>query len=89
MFVEIRSTLISYDPTHSTIGTVSAQLETTQVSAAPLPAAVLLFATGLGGMGLLGWWRKEKRRAQRLSQPPEQLHLIGFGQAAARRSFRL
>ena len=51
------------DPSHSTIGTVTAQLETTQVSAAPLPAAVLLFATGLGGMGLLGWLRKRKSAA--------------------------
>ena len=55
------------DPTHSTTGTVTAQLETTQVSAAPLPAALLLFATGLGGMGLLGWWRKrdKERRGSR------------------------
>ena len=31
-------------------------------AAAPLPAALPLFATGLGGLGLLGWHRK--RRAQ-------------------------
>jgi hypothetical protein len=30
------------------------------VSGAPLLAALPLFATGLGGMGLLGWWRKRK-----------------------------
>jgi hypothetical protein len=31
-----------------------------QISQAPLPAALPLFATGLGAMGLLGWWRKRK-----------------------------
>ncbi len=31
-----------------------------QVSATPLPAALPLFATGLGVMGLLGWLRKRK-----------------------------
>ena len=30
------------------------------LSAAPLPAALPLFATGLGAMGLLGWWRKRR-----------------------------
>ncbi|MGZ5872971.1 MAG: hypothetical protein ACXWKP_12775 [Bradyrhizobium sp.] len=30
------------------------------VSAAPLPAALSLFATGLGALGLLGWRRKRK-----------------------------
>jgi hypothetical protein len=29
-------------------------------TAAPLPAALPLFATGLGGLGLLGWRRKRK-----------------------------
>ena len=33
------------------------------VSEAPLPAALPLFATGLGTMGLFGWWRKRKTRA--------------------------
>ena len=28
------------------------------VSTAPLPAALPLFASGLGAMGLFGWWRK-------------------------------
>ncbi len=31
--------------------------------ATPLPAALPLFASGLGGMGLFGWWRKRKARA--------------------------
>ena len=30
------------------------------VSEVPLPAALPLFATGLGALGLLGWWRKRK-----------------------------
>jgi hypothetical protein len=29
----------------------------------PTPAALPLFATGLGGLGLLGWRRKRKARA--------------------------
>src|SRR5262245_9922474 len=29
----------------------------------PLPAALPLFASGLGGMGLFGWWRKRKTKA--------------------------
>jgi hypothetical protein len=31
--------------------------------AVPLPAALPLFATGLGGLGLLGWRRKRKASA--------------------------
>ena len=31
-----------------------------QPAATPLPAALPLFATGLGGLGLLGWRRKRK-----------------------------
>ena len=34
-----------------------------EVSATPLPAALPLFATGLGAMGLLGWRRKRKNAA--------------------------
>jgi hypothetical protein len=33
------------------------------LSAAPLPAALPLFATGLGALGLLGWRRKRKATA--------------------------
>jgi len=33
------------------------------VSQAPLPAALPLFASGLGGMGLFAWWRKRKAKA--------------------------
>jgi hypothetical protein len=31
-----------------------------EVGATPLPAALPLFATGIGGLGLLGWRRKRK-----------------------------
>jgi hypothetical protein len=36
---------------------------TTGVSAVPLPAALPLFASGLGALGLLGWRRKRKALA--------------------------
>jgi hypothetical protein len=35
------------------------------VATTPLPAALPLFATGLGAMGLLGWRRKRKSAAAR------------------------
>jgi hypothetical protein len=34
-----------------------------QLTATPLPAALPLFATGLGALGLLGWRRKRKAQA--------------------------
>jgi hypothetical protein len=36
---------------------------TVDAAATPLPAALPLFATGLGGLGLLGWRRKRKALA--------------------------
>ena len=33
---------------------------TGSVATTPLPAALQLFATGLGGLGLLAWCRKRK-----------------------------
>jgi hypothetical protein len=36
-----------------------------QISATPLPAALPLFASGLGALGLLGWRRKRKAQAAR------------------------
>lgn len=41
-------------------GTMSGYL-TAQVSEVPLPAALPLFASGLGGMSLLSWWRKKRK----------------------------
>jgi hypothetical protein len=46
------------DVNDNTIGFVG-----TPVSATPLPAALPLFATGLGAMGLLGWRRKRRGQA--------------------------
>jgi hypothetical protein len=37
--------------------------ERNNVSAAPLPGALPLFASGLGAIGLIGWWRKRRARA--------------------------
>jgi hypothetical protein len=37
--------------------------EITAVSSVPLPAALPLFASGLAGLGLLGWRRKRKAQA--------------------------
>jgi hypothetical protein len=36
---------------------------TAEITTTPLPAALPLFATGIGGLGLLGWRRKRKARA--------------------------
>jgi hypothetical protein len=33
---------------------------TVSINTTPLPTALPLFATGLGGLGLLGWRRKQK-----------------------------
>ena len=49
------------DPSYMALDDVAL---TTPVAATPLPAGLPLLATGLGGLGLLGWRRK--RRAQAL-----------------------
>ena len=38
----------------------TSNLATVTIDATPLPAALPLFATGIGGLGLLGWRRKRK-----------------------------
>jgi hypothetical protein len=43
--------------------TNSTNLAFTAVAETPLPAALPLFATGIGGLGLLGWRRKKKAAA--------------------------
>jgi hypothetical protein len=45
------------------LGSESFQIIGNNVSATPLPAALPLFATGLGAFGLLGWRRKQKAKA--------------------------
>jgi hypothetical protein len=46
-----------------TWGTGADQSFTLEIGATPLPAALPLFATGLGALGLLGWRRKRKATA--------------------------
>jgi hypothetical protein len=49
---------------YSAIGTDAGSVSVTpEVSATPLPAALPLFASGFGVMGLLGWRRKRKNSA--------------------------
>jgi hypothetical protein len=45
------------------VATNGTNLAFTGVAETPLPAALPLFATGLGGLGLLGWRRKKKAAA--------------------------
>jgi hypothetical protein len=39
------------------------QFEISGVAAVPIPAALPLLASGLGGLGLMGWWRRRRRNA--------------------------
>jgi hypothetical protein len=52
----------------STAGVFAENLTVTLVTtpATPLPAGLPLFATGLGALGLLGWFRKRKARVSLL-----------------------
>jgi hypothetical protein len=45
------------------IGSESFQIIGSSIAATPLPAALPLFASGLGALGLLGWRRKRKAAA--------------------------
>ncbi len=51
-------------------------LAVSDLEAAPLPAALPLFATGLSGLGLLGWRRKRKNAAAIAAAKSK--HLVGF-----------
>ena len=44
-------------------GSTFANLKAGTLTSTPLPAALPLFATGIGGLGLLGWRRKRKAQA--------------------------
>jgi hypothetical protein len=46
------------------IGQETYNFQLTQIAQAPLPAALPLFAGGLGALGLLGWRRKRKTRTR-------------------------
>jgi hypothetical protein len=47
--------------TQNALGQINASFNNgTAISPVPLPAALPLFATGLGALGLLGWRRKRK-----------------------------
>jgi hypothetical protein len=56
---------IYIDPNFADAGDYSIEVSPNigNVPATPLPAALPLFATGLGGLGLLGWRRKRKAAA--------------------------
>jgi hypothetical protein len=45
------------------VGIIDARFDASEATATPLPAALPLFATGLGALGLLGWRRKRKTAA--------------------------
>ncbi len=47
----------------TTVGIGEIALTSSELSQTPLPAALPLFATGLGALGLLGWRRKRKQAA--------------------------
>ena len=48
---------------YSALGSTGGSVSFTPVSTTPLPAALPLFATGVGAMGLFGWRRKRKNAA--------------------------
>jgi hypothetical protein len=54
----------------------STNLVITAVSEAPLPAALPLFATGLGALGLIGWRRKRKAAVDQNAR-------LNFGETAS------
>jgi hypothetical protein len=58
--VAVNGLTIGPNPGGSMYGTLTAQVTDPPVGAAPLPAALPLFVSGLAAMGLIGWRRKRK-----------------------------
>ena len=58
-FIDDFQTLLNYPPEAGS-GRITFIEVSSDLSAVPLPAALPLFATGLGALGLLGWRRKRK-----------------------------
>ena len=61
--VVVNGMTLGPNPGGTMTGLLTAQV-TDPVSQAPLPAALPLFASGLGAMGLFGWWKKRKAAAR-------------------------
>jgi hypothetical protein len=63
-FSEVRATTFipEFDQTSGLFSSASLVVTSPSVVATPVPAALPLFATGLGALGLLGWWRQRKKR---------------------------
>ena len=61
--VEFDDVVLSGNFVSSTDGLSGSITYTYTPAATPLPAALPMFATGLGGLGLLGWRRKRKNAA--------------------------
>ena len=61
--VTMDTNTISNDCTNVSGGFTNVSSGLNGINATPLPAALPLFATGLGAMGLLGWRRKRKNAA--------------------------
>jgi hypothetical protein len=61
--VVVNALTLGPNPGGTMYANLTAQVSDPAVSQAPLPAALPLFATGLGALGLLGWRRKRKKAA--------------------------
>jgi hypothetical protein len=60
---DIRATFLGDDNFQGAMADTTVTVDAVNAGATPLPAALPLFATGLGVLGLLGWRRKRKLAA--------------------------